>query len=336
MALRRLRNLLHARTVPMLSLLSAFSFVVMMFNLPLPGGTTGHAVGIGIATVVLGPWASVLSISVALAIQAVFFGDGGITAFGANCFNMAAVGSLTAYATYRLAAAKAPLSSPRRVVAAGLGGYVGINLSALCAAVEFGLQPGLFHDAAGAPLYSPYPLSVALPAMLIGHLTFAGMAEAIISGGLVAYLQRADATLLQGTAPGVLEHETPVAADRRPALGGVVRSLWIGLAVLMLATPLGLLAAGTAWGEWSVADFENPANRQRIVAASQGVPLPEGMPRGLARVANVWIAPLPAYAPPFLKGVSFGYILSAMFGGGLILLVWLGLSRWLLPPATRE
>ena len=49
----------------------------------LPGGTTGHAVGVGIAAIVLGPWASILAISIAIAIQAVFFGDGGITAIGA-------------------------------------------------------------------------------------------------------------------------------------------------------------------------------------------------------------------------------------------------------------
>ena len=87
-ALRRLRRGLHTQMVPLLSVFAAFSFIIMMFNLPLPGGTTGHAVGVGIAAIVLGPWASILAISVALMIQAIFFGDGGITAIGANCFNM--------------------------------------------------------------------------------------------------------------------------------------------------------------------------------------------------------------------------------------------------------
>ena len=50
----------------------------MMFNLPLPGGTTGHAVGMGIAAIVVGPWASILAISIAVIIQALLFGDGGI------------------------------------------------------------------------------------------------------------------------------------------------------------------------------------------------------------------------------------------------------------------
>src|SRR5580704_16770691 len=122
-ALQRVKKTLHTRLVPLLSLFAAFSFVIMMFNLPLPGGTTGHAVGIGLAAVVLGPWASMLAVSIALIIQALFFGDGGITAIGANCFNMAIVGSLVAYGVYRVVAGGSPIVSFRRVVAAGLAGY---------------------------------------------------------------------------------------------------------------------------------------------------------------------------------------------------------------------
>src|SRR5258708_26260027 len=119
-ALRRIRQVLNTKMVPMLSVFAAFSFVIMMFNIPLPGGTTGHAIGVGIAAVVLGPWASMITISVALLIQALFFGDGGITAFGANSFNMAIVGSLVAAAVYRSVAGGAALTSKRRVVAAAL------------------------------------------------------------------------------------------------------------------------------------------------------------------------------------------------------------------------
>src|SRR5512140_2388638 len=118
-ALKRVQRALNSRMVPLISVCAAFSFVVMMFNLPLPGGTTGHAVGVGIAAIVLGPWASILAISVALMIQAIFFGDGGITAIGANCFNMGIIGSLVAYAAYELISRDTPLESPRRVWAAG-------------------------------------------------------------------------------------------------------------------------------------------------------------------------------------------------------------------------
>lgn len=189
-AFRRVRRLLHTRTVPLLAVFSAFSFVIMMFNLPLPGGTTGHAVGMAVAAIVLGPWAAVVAISVALLVQAVFFGDGGITTYAANCLNMAVAGVFVAAAAYALLAGKAAPESPRRVVAAAVAGYLSINVAALLTALEFGIQPMLFHDASGAPLYAPYPLSVALPAMMIGHLAIAGFAELAITGGLVAWLQR--------------------------------------------------------------------------------------------------------------------------------------------------
>ena len=182
-SLRRMKRNLNARMVPLISVFAAFSFVVMLFNLPLPGGTTGHALGVTIAAIVLGPSGAILATSLAIAIQALFFGDGGITTLGANCFNMAVVGSLVAYVTYRAISANAALASRRRVVAAAIAGYVAVNAAALLTAVEFGIQPMLFRDAQGVPLYAPYSLNVAVPAMMIGHLAIAGVAEAAISAG---------------------------------------------------------------------------------------------------------------------------------------------------------
>jgi cobalt/nickel transport system permease protein len=326
-ALRRVKSVLHTRLVPLLSVFSAFSFVVMMFNLPLPGGTTGHALGVGIAAVVLGPWASMLAISVALLIQALFFGDGGITAFGANCFNMAIVGSLVATGVYRLLAGRSALTSRRRVVAAAIAGYVAINAAALCASIEFGLQPMLFHDGTGAPLYAPYPLHIAIPAMMIGHVTFAGLAELIVSGGVVAYLQRTDPAMLGATALPEVVYGAAGAGTTKRSGWRATRPLWLGLALLMVLTPLGLLAAGTAWGEWGPQDFGDDNQRATIAAASGNVAPPSAPPQGLSRLANVWTAPMPDYAPVFMKSASFGYILSAMFGTGLIVLLCLGFGR---------
>ncbi len=329
-ALQRVKRQLNTRLVPLLSVFAAFSFVVMMFNLPLPGGTTGHAIGIGIATVVLGPWAAMLAVSVALLIQAIFFGDGGITTFGANSFNMAIVGSLVAYAVYRVVAGRAALTSVRRVVAASLAGYAAINAAALCAAIEFGIQPMLFVDRTGAPLYAPYPLGIAIPAMMIGHLTFAGLAEMIVSGGVVAYLQRADVSLLKPTAPRVIEVER--SAENVMAIyrsgWNATRGLWIGLAALMILTPLGLLAAGTAWGEWKAQDFGDHEARKQIAVVSGNQTPPAQPPQGLAHLSSIWTAPLSGYAPPFMQGAAFGYILSAMIGVGLIILMFLFISRF--------
>jgi len=326
-ALKRVKRLLATRAIPLISVFAAFSFVVMMFNVPLPGGTTGHAVGVGIAAIVLGPWGSILAISIALAIQALFFGDGGITTLGANCFNMAMVGSFTAYAVYRTIAARSKLESRHRVIAAAVAGYVAINASAFVTAVELGIQPVLFHDASGTPLYAPYPLHVAIPAMMIGHLTFAGLAEAAISAGMVSYLQRADLGLLRGVS-GFAQAPGTIVADASPADSPGQRSpgqlsprrLWWAVALLMLFTPLGILAAGTAWGEWSSADLMNPHTREQIGAASGNHAPPSSVPVGIEKLSTVWTAPFPGYAPRFIKSPAFGYLLSAMFGVGFMVL----------------
>ena len=315
-AMQRLKKSFSARLIPRIALFSALSFVIMMFNIPLPGGTTGHAVGMGILVVVLGPWASILAISIALAIQAIFFGDGGITCFGANCFNMAIVGSLVAYGVYRLISGNSSLTSSRRVVAAALGGYIAINAAAFFASIEFGLQPMLFHQSDGSPLYAPYPLAISIPAMMIGHLTFAGIAELVIAGSLVAYLQKTDPSLLRASAPGVSETD-PLQSE---GVVGNLRPLWLLLAMLMVASPLGLLAAGTAWGEWSSGDFKNPEIRQHIAAASLNNPPPASVPGGLDTLSKLWTAPIPDYAPAFVKSPQLGYILSAFFGTGLLIL----------------
>jgi cobalt/nickel transport system permease protein len=227
---------LHTKVVPRLALFAAFSFVLMMFNIPLPGGSSGHATGVGLAAIILGPAAGMLAISTALLIQALFFGDGGITAFGANAFNMAIVGCLVAWAVYRALTFGRTAPSTRRIAAAAVASYVAINVSALLTAVEFGIQPLLFKDASGNPLYAPFPLSVSIPGMMLGHLTVAGIAEALVTGGVIAYLQRSSPALLDS------EGSNGVGWSRTKAAFAM-------LGLLVLLSPLGLLSAGAAWGE---------------------------------------------------------------------------------------
>lgn len=182
------KKTLKIRQVPMLAIGAAFSFMIMMFNVPIPGGTTGHAVGGVLVAILLGPWAACIAITVALVIQALLFGDGGITAIGANCFNMAFVLPFAGYYIYKAASFKASIDSPRRIFAAGLAGYLGINLAAFFAGVEFGLQPLLHHAANGQSLYCPYDLKVALPVMLGEHLLVFGWVEAVVTALVVKYL----------------------------------------------------------------------------------------------------------------------------------------------------
>ena len=167
---RVVKKTLKVRQAPLLAVSAAFSFVIMMFNLPIPGGSSGHATGGALAAILLGPSAACIAITVALVIQALLFGDGGITAIGANCFNLAFVLPFSGYYVYRLISYKAPVGSSRRVIAAALAGYIGINMAALLTGIEFGLQPILHHSADGQPLYCPYGLKAALTAMVGEHL----------------------------------------------------------------------------------------------------------------------------------------------------------------------
>jgi len=188
LSLRSVRGRLRQRRVALLALLSAFSFLVMMFNIPLPGGTTGHAAGGVLIAILVGPWAALMALTLALAVQALFFGDGGLLALGANAFNIGFVMPFAGYLVFRLLGGAAGPGDRRFAIAAAAGGYVGINVAAFFVAIELGLQPILHHLPDGTPLYAPFALGVTIPAMVLPHLVIAGTAEAILTGGVVAFL----------------------------------------------------------------------------------------------------------------------------------------------------
>ncbi len=300
--IRKIRQTMSAKSVPLIALLAAFSFVIMMFNIPLPGGTSGHAVGAALAAIILGPEVATIAVSIALIIQAVFFGDGGILAIGANCFNMAVILPYVSHAIYQFLAKNTAPGAPRRVAAAGISGYIGLTISALFTAVEFGLQPLLFTAADGSPLYAPYPLAVAIPAMVIPHMLVASVVEGVMTSLVLVFFQRSNL--------GVGEASHPASTALTSGAAQTLRWVWVILGALIIASPLGLLAPGTAWGEWSAGEL------QKLGFAS--------VPAGLEKLSELWGAPLARYNLPVLGNASLGYVLSALLGVAVIgLLVWL-------------
>jgi len=194
-AVRKVKNNVSVKNIPYLGLAAAFSFIIMMFNLPIPGGTTGHAVGSALIAIILGPWAAVISVSVALIIQALVFGDGGITAIGANCFNMAVFMPFAAYFIFKVICLKS--RNPKRLFwASFIAGYLGLVLTAVLTAFEFGIQPLIASSADGRALYCPYNLSVAIPAMALEHIFLFGIAEGIITALIVKYFYKNEASLI--------------------------------------------------------------------------------------------------------------------------------------------
>ncbi len=283
-AARKVKRTLKAKQIPLLALGAAFSFVIMMFNVPVIGGSTGHAVGATLIAIILGPWAAVIAISIALVIQAGLFGDGGITAIGANCLNMAVVAPFVGYYLFRLVAGDSP-SSSRRVVASGVAAYVALVAAAIVAGVEFGIQPYLAHTAGGQALYAPYKLGVAVPAMALEYLLFFGWVEAIVTMGVVAALARSEPALL----------------EMKPA-ARPLRWLWAGIGVLILLTPIGALAPGTAWGEWGSKELK----------AAIGY-----APANLERLGGLWRSAMPGYATPGISNALLGYLIAAVVGTAL-------------------
>jgi cobalt/nickel transport system permease protein len=298
--------------VTMMGVGAAFSFLGMMFNIPLPGGTTGHAVGGTMLAVVLGPYAACISVSVALLLQALLFGDGGVLSFGANCFNMAFVLPFAGYAAARFITALLRRSHGRTgrnadLIGAAAGSYIGINAAAFCTAVEFGIQPMLFRDAAGNALYCPYGLQVALPAMMIGHLTVFGAAEVIYTTAILAFIRASAPELLQNSRNMETSAYGSSTSGQNSRTGEkTFRPLSFLLAALIVLTPLGLLAEGTAWGEWGAGEI-----------ASTGAGFtPAGMTDGFD-----FHSLLPDYSVSGMPG-WIGYMLSAVIGAALLLIIF--------------
>jgi cobalt/nickel transport system permease protein len=152
---------------------AAFLFAAQMVNVPVAAGTSGHLVGAMLAAVLLGPWRAMLAMATVLAVQALLFQDGGITAFGANFIDMGLAGCLVGYAVAQLASRW--IRGPRGVaVGAVLGGFAATVCGAALVAV--------WLSASGL-----YPLQGILPVMLVTHVAI-GLLEAALTGAILVTL----------------------------------------------------------------------------------------------------------------------------------------------------
>lgn len=278
----KIKKEMSRKKMPLLGICAAFSFLIMMFNLPLPGGTTGHAVGATLIAILVGPYGATIAVTIALAIQALFFGDGGVLALGANSFNMAFVMPFSGYYIYNLISIKMK-GEKGQYLAAFIAGYVSLNLAALFTAIEFGIQPLIFKDSLGNPMYCPYGLNVSIPSMMIPHLLLAGFIEGAFTAGILAYIKKLSPSLI---GQNKKENNKPIYA------------LLIGMIILV---PLGLLSAGTAWGEWGITEI-----KERVGY------IPQGMKEGFD-----FSSLIPEYYVSGIPKIS-GYIVSAVIGVILI------------------
>jgi cobalt/nickel transport system permease protein len=137
--LRRAGEVLDERRVPLAGLVAAFVFAVQMLNFPVASGTSGHLLGGALAAVLVGPAVGAVCVSVVLAVQALLFADGGLSALGLNTLNMALVTAFGGYAVFVLVRRVTSRTSSSVVLAAGIAAAISVVLSALAFTLEYAL-----------------------------------------------------------------------------------------------------------------------------------------------------------------------------------------------------
>ncbi|HEX9091567.1 MAG TPA: energy-coupling factor ABC transporter permease [Anaerolineales bacterium] len=189
-ALKRVSADLGDRQVPIMGVLAAAIFAGQMLNFAIAGGTSGHLIGAAIATVLLGPWASMLVLTCVISIQALLFQDGGLLVLGANMFNMAIVGVAVAYMVFRTVRRLTRGQSWGLFAGGFLAAWMSVEVAALGTALELSFS-GIS------------PANIAIPAMGGIHALI-GIGEGLVTVGALVFLNSSRSDLIKanfGTQP---------------------------------------------------------------------------------------------------------------------------------------
>jgi cobalt/nickel transport system permease protein len=232
---RRVRTDLDESKIPLMGVAGAFVFAAQMLNFAIPGtGSSGHLGGALLLAILLGPEAAFLVMASVLAVQALFFADGGLLALGCNIFNMAFFPAFVAYPLVyrRIVGGARELRAGTVFTGALLAAVVGLQLGALAVVLETTLSG-----------VTDLPFSTFLLLMQPVHLAI-GVVEGLVTAAVVLFVYRAQPELLER------------AAARRSLRGLRLGPLVVAFAVAAVVAGVGLsrLASTRPDGlEWSVA-----------------------------------------------------------------------------------
>jgi len=179
-AVRKANKELDEKDPPLMGVLAAFIFAAQMLNFPVAGGTSGHFIGGALAAILLGPWKAMLVMFSVVAIQAFLFGDGGVTALGANVFNLAILAPTIAYLIYGLTKR---FSMPAAAFTAGL---VSTVVTAFVAAIQLYISG-----------VAPFAITASL---MTGWHLLIGIGEGLITATTVGFLARVRPDLIKSNA----------------------------------------------------------------------------------------------------------------------------------------
>ncbi len=304
LSLRWAKAEMSEEKVPLVAVLAAGIFAIQTFNMALPvsvvpGGVSGHVVGAALAAIVLGsPFAAVFILTLVLVLQGIFFGDGGITAMGANIINMGVLGGFFGFYTWR----SMNNLTGNRFVAAFIAGWISLFIPAIVCALELGIAGTL-------------PLTFGLVSMGIYHAVIG-----IIEGGVTAFAL----SLIIRARPDILPGETPAGARRAKDFvigAGICFALVLAVLAPYYAStsPDGLdstfLSAYGAKDPASVSiDGDKALAAEKLVAEKSGNTF-------------FWASPFPEYSVPGLD--KPGEVMAIIFGVLLLLALGFGISRFM-------
>lgn len=191
LSLQRAGRDLDERAIPLMGVMAAFIFAGQMFNVQIPGGTSGHLLGGVLAAILLGPWAGTIVMTCVVGVQALMFQDGGLVVLGVNIFNMGVIGTFGGYALYRALLPLLGGEEKGRLVAAGIAAWASVFVASILAAFQLAVS-------------DTTDLGTALVAMAGWH-TLIGLGEALITVAALSFIGASRPDLLTLGSPRMAE-----------------------------------------------------------------------------------------------------------------------------------
>jgi len=215
-ALKQVQKNMPPKVVPLMGLAAAFIFVAQMLNFPVVGGTSGHLIGAVLVSVLLGPSAGILVMSIVLVVQCFLFADGGVLALGANIFNMAIVGSVGGYYIYKFITIIIP-GIFGKFVGIAFGSWSSTVLASLCCTGEIAWS--------GTVVWS-----LGFPAMTSIHMLI-GIGEGLITTLVIAAIYRTRPDL------AVADIQGPDISKNRPFTDVLIYGFMIIIGLILFVSP---------------------------------------------------------------------------------------------------
>lgn len=138
-SLKLSKGKMESEVAPVAGLTAVFIFAAQMINFPVALGTSGHLIGGALAAILIGPWAAMLAMTVVLAVQALVFADGGLTALGLNIVNMGVITVLVGYSIFNVAMRILPKKKIGILIAAGLAAFISVPASSTGFVIQYAI-----------------------------------------------------------------------------------------------------------------------------------------------------------------------------------------------------